>query len=283
MSGIFKGDSIYKSGGGGGGGGYSDGGELVDADFIKVENNTISSYENEDRNQVNFYFENGELLNSVIEFTTLVNSAVNVYYINEYGLYFKLNLVGTNTVNANTSYTINITGNSYTVNEVDEESSEGEYEYDGKLYGTITYDNVDGKKYIWTKNIKKADDSAFWSMAEARAVSFPNGFSLPSYNDCVKFMQYVQNKYPNYPYSLRDPDDPRWTYRATGESHFNFPADGCYCAGVYYPDEPAWGQGFWLASGSSKNLCYIYNGNNDISYGLSGPDFKYNIRLLKIV
>lgn len=31
------------------GGGYKDGGQLIDADFIEVENNTISSYENVSR------------------------------------------------------------------------------------------------------------------------------------------------------------------------------------------------------------------------------------------
>ena len=76
MSGIFKGDSIYKSGGGGGG--YKDGGQLVDGDFIEVKNNTVSTYDNTARDPINFYFEvkEGESINSVVELTTVVNSTV---------------------------------------------------------------------------------------------------------------------------------------------------------------------------------------------------------------
>ena len=86
MSCIFKGDSIYKSGGGGGG--YKDGGELVDADFIEIENNNVYNYENINRDQVNFYFDysDGEIFNSIIEFTTQVNSVVNVYVVNWFNL-----------------------------------------------------------------------------------------------------------------------------------------------------------------------------------------------------
>jgi hypothetical protein len=121
MSGIFKGDSIYKSGGGGGGGGgYNDGGQLIDGDFIKVENNSVSSYENLNRNEINFYFEKkqSEILNSVIELTTQVNATVNVYYLNENNIFVLLGYIGNNTVNAGDEYNINITGNGYEIEPV---------------------------------------------------------------------------------------------------------------------------------------------------------------------
>ena len=118
MSGIFKGDSIYKSGGGGGG--YKDGGQLIDGEFIKVENNTVSSYENVSRDPVNFYFDvkDGEILNSSIEFTTQVNTTVNVYYIGAGGVLIPVGYVGSNTANAGDSYNITIMGKSFIIENV---------------------------------------------------------------------------------------------------------------------------------------------------------------------
>lgn len=118
MSGIFKGDSIYKSGGGGGGG-YADGGQLVDGDLIKVENKTISSYENVSRDELNFYFEvkDGEVLNSVIELTNEYNSTVHVYILQN-GVYVPIGNIGGNTVNAGEKYNINILGNSFNIEQI---------------------------------------------------------------------------------------------------------------------------------------------------------------------
>ena len=117
MSGIFKGDSIYKSGGGGGG--YKDGGQLIDGDFIEVKNNTVSSYDNVSRDPVNFYFEpkDGEVINGIIEFTTEVNATVNVYVLID-GVYYLLGNVGGDSVTAGNDYKINITGESYSIEQV---------------------------------------------------------------------------------------------------------------------------------------------------------------------
>jgi hypothetical protein len=154
MSGIFKGDSIYKSGGGGGG--YKDGGQLVDGDFIEVKNNTISSYDNVSRDPVNFYFEakDGEVLNSVIELTTAVNATVNVYVVKN-GLYYILGNVGGNTVNAGDDYKVNITGDSYAVENVTGISNEPKF---FKLKnGSVTplnfICNYDSKKWYATGNL----------------------------------------------------------------------------------------------------------------------------------
>ena len=120
MSGIFKGDSIYKSGGGGGGGGgYNDGGQIVDDDFMKVENNAVSSYDNVSRDPINFYFEpaDGEILNAIVELTTAVNATVNVYVLKN-GFYYLLGNVGGDTVTAGNDYKVNITGDSYAIEQV---------------------------------------------------------------------------------------------------------------------------------------------------------------------
>lgn len=145
MSGIFKGDSIYKSGGGGGG--FKDGGQLVDGDFIKVENNTISSYDNVSRDPVNFYFEvkDGEVLNSVVELTTAVNATINVYILKN-GFYYLLGNVGGNTVNAGDDYKLNVTGDSYSLEQVTPGggSVPSFFEIDGVFYPLKEFNG-----YLW--------------------------------------------------------------------------------------------------------------------------------------
>jgi uncharacterized protein (TIGR02145 family) len=194
MSGIFKGDSIYKSGGGGG---YKDGGQLVDGDFIKVENNTISSYDNVSRDPVNFYFEvkDGEVLNSVIELTTEVNTTINVYVLKN-GLYFLLGNIGGNTVNAGEEYKVNITGDSYEIEEVS-----------GNL--TIEYLDVDGvqikvkklaNKY-WTiqnvNNIVVSDYKDRYGQRFYKRNSIQNkvinGFHVPNQTEYNQLVSYYGN------------------------------------------------------------------------------------------
>jgi len=137
MSGIFKGDSIYKSGGGGGG--YKDGGALIDGDFIKVENNSISTYTNTSRSDINYYFviKDGEVLNAVIELTNEYNATVHVYILQN-GLYIPLGNVGGDTVNAGEQYNINIIGDSFSVEQVSGSNSDPEFaEVNGKIYSLV--------------------------------------------------------------------------------------------------------------------------------------------------
>ena len=148
MSGIFKGDSIYKNGGGGGG--FKDGGALVDGDFIAVNNNTISTYDNESRDPVNFYFDvkPGEVINSVIEFTTQVNATVNVYVVNSYGELVPIGNIGGNTVTAGESYNITVVGNSFMLENVVEPITPDEPAaiiIDGTMYGCKKAGNL-----IWS-------------------------------------------------------------------------------------------------------------------------------------
>lgn len=132
---IYNGPSIYKFGGGGGG--YKDGGELVDGDFIKIENNTISSYDNVSRDPVNFYLDlkDGEIANSVVELTTGVNSTINVYVLKN-GFYYLLGNVGGNTVNAGEQYNLNVIGDSYALDQITTPSNDPKFvTIKGQIYG----------------------------------------------------------------------------------------------------------------------------------------------------
>lgn len=173
MSGIFNGDSIYKSGGGGGG--FKDGGQLVDGDFIKVENNTVSSYDNVSRNEVNFYFDvkDGEILNSIVELTTAVNATINVYVVKN-GLFYLLGNVGGNTVNAGDDYKVNITGDSYAVEQVTNSNSNPDYINFGGQFGICRL--VYTSSLIWT-----GKDLMFDTRANCiAATSHLTGWRIPS-------------------------------------------------------------------------------------------------------
>lgn len=123
---IYNGPSIYNQGGAGGG--YKDGGALVDADFIEVENNSISSYDNVSRDPINLYFEpkDGEILNSVVELTTAVNSTVNVYVLKN-GFYYPLTVVGSSSITAGETYQINIDINTYSISQINHNDNYPEY------------------------------------------------------------------------------------------------------------------------------------------------------------
>lgn len=188
---IYNAPSIYKQGGGGGG--YEDGGALVDADIIEVKNNTVSTYENTSRNEVDFYIvkEPGTILNSVIEFTTQVNATVNVYYLNENNVLVLLGVVGSNSVSAGDTYNINITGNGYEIEQITPPPAPDPDEYMTILYGCKTafkrfggwwwqkYDNVGiipGVRYI------ARNGTVYYNAADiyAKNNTFDNGYMLPT-------------------------------------------------------------------------------------------------------
>ena len=150
MSGIFKGDSIYKSGGGSGGG-YKDGGQLVDGDFIKVENNTFSTYENVNRNDLYFYIDdNGDVLNSVVNFTTQVNSNIHVYIVKN-GLFIPLGNIGGNTVSAGNEYNLNITGNSFNIENITPSANVPEFvDIKGGIYSVAKF----GSQLVMLQDLK---------------------------------------------------------------------------------------------------------------------------------
>lgn len=171
---IFKGDSIYKSGGGGGG--YKDGGELVDGDFIKVENNTVSSYDNVSRDPINLYFEpkDGEILNSVVELTTAVNATVNVYVVKN-GFYYLLGNVGGDSVTAGNDYKVNITGDSYSIEQV---SAPPEVAFIDSKLGPIPVKKI-GSVYWARKNL----DVVWSGLPIGSSYATFDGFYAMWYND----------------------------------------------------------------------------------------------------
>lgn len=153
-------ETIYNYGGGGGG--YKDGGQLIDGEFIKVENNTASSFDNVSRDTINFYFEtkDGEILNSFVELTTAVNSTVNVY-IYKNGIYSLIGSIGANTVNAGEEYNVTIKGNSYVVLNVSSLTPEPSYfEFSGNSIspaGIIKLTKINGK--YWSDYIQFSSDN----------------------------------------------------------------------------------------------------------------------------
>jgi uncharacterized protein (TIGR02145 family) len=184
MSGIFKGDSIYKSGGGGGGG-YKDGGQLVDGDFIEVKNNTVSSYDNVSRDPVNFYFEakDGEVLNSVIELTTAVNATINVYVVRN-GLYYLLGNVDGNTVNAGEDYKVNITDDSFSIEEVSSEPIPSFFEFENFLYPIIKVGSL-----LWLCSNLKGSSYNHYTIGDTDYYEINpdiniNGWRIPTKTEC---------------------------------------------------------------------------------------------------
>lgn len=164
---INNGVSIYNFGGGGGG--YKDGGQLVDGDFIYVKNNTVSYYDNVSRDPVNFYFDvkQGEIINSVIEFNTQVNSTVNIYVVNSYGELVPIGNIGGNNVTAGESYKITVIDNSFIIENVVAPITPDEPAaiiIDGKMYGCKKAGNR-----IWATE----------NLAIETPNSIPNHFGLP--------------------------------------------------------------------------------------------------------
>lgn len=229
MSGIFNGDSIYKSGGGGGGGGgYKDGGALVDGDLIKVENNSISTYTNTSRTDINYYLEvqDGEVLNAVIELTNEYNATVHVYIVQN-GLYIPLGNVGGDTVNAGDDYKINIVGNSFMLEVVTPSQAIPEYvELAGEIVPVLKVNNL------------------LWACADLGETNFShrkiggvcyydlnldiniNGWRIPTQSEVVS----LNNAYTWQ--QLRASSSWPSGYNGNNASGFNAFANGCYSSGA---------------------------------------------------
>lgn len=182
--GIFLGDSIYNNGGGGGG--YKDGGELVDADFIKVENNTVNTFENESRDNVNFYFEvkDGEAINSIIEIESQVNTVVNVYTVKN-GLYYSLGCIGSNSVNAGDKYKITVIGDTFVIEQITVSGTPEFVNIDNVIYGIVKLGNL-----YWTK--KNLCTSKFNPYVVGYDhyfrdpnIHYDNGWRLPTKNEVI--------------------------------------------------------------------------------------------------
>lgn len=286
MSGIFKGDSIYKSGGGGGGG-YKDGGQLVDGDFIEVENNTVSSYDNVSRDPVNFYFEvkDGEILNSVVELTTAVNATVNVYILKN-GFYYLIGNVGGNTVNAGDDYKLNVVGNSFMLEVVTPSQSSPEYaDINGelvpvKLYGAKLWTLVDYNKPMgidfgisqWGMN------SRFYraeSIDTIRA-NLPAGWDIPTRTDIDNLYSIYNTaeKLKSTSYWVNNPGD--------NSSGFNaIPWGECNWGGIKGNSGKLYIMIVQKDSGNSNGISFSSNGQEINHISLSGEWGFGMLRLVK--
>lgn len=269
---IFKGDSIYKSGGGSGGG-YNDGGALVDADFIEVQNNTISTYDNTNRDPVNLYFsvKDGEIINSVVELTTAVNATINVY-VERNGFLYLLGNVGGNTVNAGDDYTISVTGDSYIVEQVSGGSSNPLYAIINGQFEPISKTG----SLIWTG--ANYNDS-FYSYAEALAIAaqLTDGWRLPTESDIIS----TNALYSNTGYKLKSTSG--WFNSGNGDNSLNFNGtpDGVMDNGTVVDQ----GKIVLFHSGI-KSGDYIYGArlmynSNEIIFGSLWHTYKLKIRFVK--
>ena len=275
---IFKGDSIYKSGGGSGGG-YKDGGALVDGDFIDVENNTISTYENSNRNEINFVLPYSDVLNAVIELDNNSNATVNVYTVNN-GFYVPIGNIGGNTVTAGNSYTVNITGNSFVIEQVSGGGSDPEFAtIEGSVYG-----------------VKKVND-LFWTTEDFKSVEYEHvikngvyyypqsvninidGWRIPTKAE----KDYLATQYTAQ--QLKSTSDWEAGYTGNNESGLNFKAFGNvnqYSGNVqnngYESDFLIYDQD--INATVSAGLYYSASGYNSISTGGVNNN-KYCVRLVK--
>lgn len=205
--GIFNGNSIYNDGGAGGGG-YADGGELVDADFIKVENNTLSKYNNISRNLINFYFEDEGILNALIEVSTLVNSTVNIYKkINN--SYYPLSIIGSSNINSNENYLITVSGNYFKV-----ENGTPKDEFIENINGQYIKCKKIGSLY-WTVE----DYGTWWTVADAINFVPVNGWRIPNNDDFFNLKDYLD---PNAGYKIKT--DYGWNDGGNGDNSSGFNA-----------------------------------------------------------
>lgn len=271
---IFKGDSIYKSGGGGGGGGYKDGGALVDADFIKLENNTISNYDNTSRSDVNFYFEvaAGEVINSVVELTTTLNATIHVYVVHN-GLFIPLGNVGGDTVNAGDDYKVNITGDSFAIEQV----TGGGVDPEAALIGSNIYGLIKVGSTLWTTSDLKEDgfissiNSGRYYYAE-QDINI-NGWHLPSdsqFNELITTYSFQQLK-----------DTTGWNTGLEGnnQSGFSLKGNSYLVNGSILQN---YGRNFKLMGNQNGYINCLYGYDNTIvGYGMSvGSDYVC-VRLVK--
>lgn len=280
MSGIFKGDSIYKSGGGGGG--YKDGGALVDGDFIKVENNTISSYDNVSRDPVNFYFEvkDGEVLNSVVELTTAVNATINVYVVKN-GLYFLLGNVGGNTVNAGEDYKINVVGNSFMLEVVTPSQAVPEFVELGGVNYPIIYNN--GLLWLCSNYVDsnfqhhENNGTFYFSFQSIKNINI-NGWRLPLSTECTNLYNSLE---PNANIKLRSVSGWKDGKNGTNESGFNAYPLGMYKATYdQMANEEEFAQFLCSNNGQGNEFSTNYN-DNYWTVGVNPDDFWQPVRLVK--
>lgn len=281
---IYNGPSIYNQGGGGGG--YKDGGALVDGEFIKVENNTVSSYDNTSRNDVNFYFEvaDGEIINSVVELTTTVNATIHVYVVKN-GLFIPLGNVGGDTVNAGDDYKLNVVGDSFVIENVTTPPQNPEF---ALLMGVIYPLTKIGNFYYTAKNFKgdigqyvDQNGERYYLPRSISNYDFDNGFEF--LNDADFSVIDNNYPYPNTGLALKSVSGWRDGGNGNNSSGFNAFPKG-YWTGTYlnWNTEHAC---FYtkLIGSTTQYMRMVLNYNDNVLNGNTrnnSVDECYNVRLV---
>jgi hypothetical protein len=267
MSGIFKGDSIYKSGGGGGG--YKDGGQLVDGDFIKVENNTISYYDNVSRNDVNFYFDDDKNIDAIINFTTLTNTTLHIYK-EQNGVLIPLNYEGINTAEPGKKYLIHVSLNLFRIEEITE-STDDEY-FNAGVFGFVPIKQI-GTRMWFCKDL-------FFGVRED-IPDLGGGWHVPNTNDIDDLKNAVSNDFR----ALMSTSG--WTgTQGTNTSHFNAKPFGYYDIDSATYDQVGTAFFMFIALNGIHGGFTIWNvGSGGMDYsgvgGIYQPRVKMSVRLCK--
>lgn len=255
------------------GGGFKDGGTLVDGDFIKVENNTVSSYDNVSRDPVNFYFEvkDGEILNSVVELTTAVNATINVYVLKN-GFYYLIGNVGGNTVNAGDDYKLNVVGNSFMLEVVTPSQAVPEY----ATIGNNIYPLLKNNNLLWTCQDLHENGFNHWTNNGRFYYSPQNividGWRLPTETETV-------NLTSSYTLAqLKDSSGWPSPYEGNNASGFSWRANGYFSSGYLSFDNFA---AFMLYKYDDQNFSGIRTQANDpIGFGISVAGCGLPVRLV---
>lgn len=294
---IYNAPNIYKNGSGGGG--FKDGGELVDADFIKVENNTIANYTNDNRSVLNFYYDvkSGEIISGIIQITNNYAATINVFRVVN-GIFTYLGTINGNTLNASEEYEISCNGNSFTINQVTPPVDQDEYtEIDGDLVKVTRLGNmiwtdylkkvIPGNKpngYPWCRNsinpLGTGTDYVYYSWDYAKTLT--GAFKLPDETDVQNFQTIINGLGSAAPVKSTS----TWNGGNNGTNTTGFgmwPTGQMDAGGSFYPIGQSltyffivWGRN--SANYVNKAMCLNWNTNN-LNIQNTGTDFYLPIRL----
>lgn len=181
--------SIYNIGGGSGDTSYIDGGALVDADMMLLNNNTYYTYNAEGKSEINFYFESDdEILNSVVDLKTDSSTKIGVYIKNG-DLLYTLGNIYSNNVNSG-SYRIQIIGRSYSIEEIINDDGKASYlSLDGLLYPMVKIGGL-----IWTaKDVNISPEGIHVDKRHVTSV-YPSWLYDNTLENTVKIKDYIAGK-----------------------------------------------------------------------------------------
>lgn len=282
-------ETIYNYGGGVGG--YKDGGQLVDGEYIKVENVTFSKYDNTTRNKINFYFEpkSGDVLDSVIQIRTAVNSEISVYVYNQgSGIYTPL-YYDINTVSSGNTYNLTIIGNSFVISDpLNTSQNDFVEEINGLLYKCVKI----GDKTLMAENYRgsisgvtkyETNGVCYYETNNAENWNFPNNWRLLNVYDLNYFQSVLDIDYaPKLKSS--NTNYATWNSGANNSTGASIEPDGSYNIptstvenlGIYYHTI--------ALSGSfpiQKQQFYLRDDLNSVGGGGVLANRAYSIRLIK--